>query len=109
VVGHVEQSPLVAPVGPDPLLEPLLRRGLELGRQEEAGHADHLWRRAKGADQRGQPVLIDENVVVGEGHHVAEGFSYSSVACVGEARAVLPDVAHLRHVAVAPSNRIAGR
>ena len=82
-VAAIEDAGLEAAVGAGEALVPDLGRGLELARKGEPGRAAHPLATGEGQRQRGDPVAVDEDVVVAEGDDLSAGRLETPVAGIG--------------------------
>jgi hypothetical protein len=92
VVDHAVEALAEPPV----LLDPDLGRRLQLTGDDRPGDAGHARPGAESGDQLVQPVGVEEDVVVGEGHHLAGCQQQAPVPGPGRPGPVLPSVAHRR-------------
>ena len=92
------------------LLQQQLGLGVERERQDQAGDRGDVGGRVEGRDQGREPVGVDHDVVVGEGHDLATGDRQPGVARTRQAGHRLLDVADARVAADRfPGSRLRAR
>jgi hypothetical protein len=100
VDARIEESRLISLVQADPLVEPDLRRRLELRRQDKTGRARDALLPPERARELQEPAPFDDDVVVGERDDVTPRLAKTRVVSDREPRHRLVHVEKIHPVAV---------